>query len=148
MRRGRRSPTLYPATAFVDTSGLYALLDRTDANHERAVPLFRAVSAARTRLILTNFIRAEAHALILNRLGHTLADRFLADLRTIPADSLIRVSEDDEQAALELVARYRDKDFSLTDATSFVVMERMGVHHAFSFDDDFRQYGWTILALV
>jgi predicted nucleic acid-binding protein len=149
MRRGRRSsPAPYPAAAFVDTSGLYALLDRTDANHRQAAPLFRALSAARTRLVLTNFIRAEAHALILNRLGHALADRFLADLRGIPPDNLIRVSEADELAALELIERYQDKDFSLTDATSFVVMERLRIRHAFSFDDDFRQYGWTILTVV
>src|SRR3712207_5084584 len=103
MRRRRRSDGPYPADAFVDTSGLYALLDRADANHARAVAAFRALSAAGTRLVLTNFIRAEAHALILNRLGHAVADRFLADLRAIPSNSLIRVSEADELAALDLI---------------------------------------------
>jgi uncharacterized protein len=148
MRRGRRSAAYLPPGAFVDTSGFYALLDRSDSNHGRAVTLYRAISAAGTQLVLTNFIRAEAHALILNRLAHTITDRFLADLRSIPADNLIRVSEADELAALELIARYQDKDFSLTDATSFVVMERLGITHAFTFDDDFRQYGWTVLSLV
>lgn len=70
----------------------------------------------------------------------------MADIERIP-DSLVRVTEEDEQAALDLIARYRDKSFSLTDATSFVVMERLGITHAFSFDDDFRQYGWTVLPL-
>lgn len=148
MRRRRRSNDLHPVEIFVDTSGLYALLDRADGNHVRAVESFRALSAAGTRLILTNFIRAEAHALMLNRLGHAVADRFLADLRGMPSEALIRVSEADELAALDLIARYRDKNFSLTDATSFVVMERLGVGHAFSFDDDFRQYGWTVLPTI
>lgn len=60
--------------------------------------------------------------------------------------TLVRVTEEDEEAALNLIARYHDKDFSLTDATSFVVMERLGLRHALSFDDDFRQYGWILLA--
>lgn len=148
MTRRRASSAVYPTTAFIDTSGFYALVDRGDTNHAAAVRLFRDLSAAGTRLILTNFIRAEAHALILNRLGHAVADRFLANLRDIPSNTLVRVSEADEVEALDLVARYRDKDFSLTDATSFVVMRRLGIDHALSFDDDFRQYGWILLGVV
>jgi predicted nucleic acid-binding protein len=107
----------------VDTSAIYALLDASDANHGRAVRVLRTLNEARTRLVLTNFIRAEAHALVLNRLGHAVAERFLAELPTSPRGTLVRVTEADEEAALQLIARYRDKDFTLTDATSFVVMD-------------------------
>jgi predicted nucleic acid-binding protein len=142
------SSSPYPNAAFIVTSGFYALLDRADTNHTTAVRLFRDLSTAGTRLVLTNFIRAETHALILNRLGHDVADRFLAGLRSVPSNSLARITDEDETAALDLIARYRDKSFSLTDATSFVVMERLGITHAVSFDDDFRQYGWILLAVV
>jgi predicted nucleic acid-binding protein len=145
MSSERRSAASYPAIAFLDTSAVFALLDSTDSNHRQATALFRSINAARTRLVLTNFIRAEAHALILNRLGHAAADRFLADMATSPANTLIRVTEADEQQALELIARYKDKDFTITDATSFAVMERLGIDRAFSFDEDFRRYGWTVL---
>ena len=43
------------------------------------------------------------------------------------------------------LARYRDKDFTLTDATCFAIMERLGIGAAFTFDDDFRQYGVVVL---
>jgi predicted nucleic acid-binding protein len=33
----------------------------------------------------------------------------------------------------------------LTDATSFAVMERLGIEAAFAFDRDFRQYGLPVL---
>jgi hypothetical protein len=55
---------------------------------------------------------------VLNRLGHAVAERFLAELPTSPRGTLVRVTEADEEAALQLIARYRDKDF-----TSFVVMD-------------------------
>lgn len=40
---------------------------------------------------------------------------------------------------------YTDKDFSFADAISFVVMERLGITRAFTFDRHFEQYGFTVL---
>lgn len=51
----------------------------------------------------------------------------------------------DEQRAQEVLFRYTDKDWSFADATSFVVMERLGMRYAFTFDSDFAQYGFTVL---
>ena len=48
---------------------------------------------------------------------------------------IIRVSQADERAAWELFKRYNDKAFS------FVVMERLGIQHAFAFDRHFEQIG-------
>jgi predicted nucleic acid-binding protein len=58
---------------------------------------------------------------------------------------VIRVSAQDEQRAHQIIFRYTDKDFSLTDATSFVVMERTDISEAFSFDQHFAQYGLATL---
>jgi predicted nucleic acid-binding protein len=44
-----------------------------------------------------------------------------------------------------MLAQYKDKDFSLTDALSFAVMERLGVRVAFSLDRHFVQFGWQLL---
>jgi predicted nucleic acid-binding protein len=116
-----------PRAAFLDSSAFYALADPHDANNPAAKRIARRLHEQRWRLVTTNFIRAEAHALLLNRLGHRAAAQFLRELQTTSATTLIRVTEADEERALELIARYQDKDFTLTDATSFVVMERLGI---------------------
>jgi predicted nucleic acid-binding protein len=42
--------------------------------------------------------------------------------------------------------RHRDKTYSLCDALSFAVMQRLGVRHAIAFDRHFREYGkFTLL---
>jgi predicted nucleic acid-binding protein len=129
----------------IDSSAFFALIYSRETNHPAARAIAQVLDAERWQLVTTNFIRAESHALILNRAGHAVADRFLADLRDRTPIRIVRVTEADEERALALVAQYRDKDFTLTDATSFVIMERVGIRTAFTFDDDFRQYGFIVL---
>lgn len=120
------------------------MFDRTEVDHEAAVRELNRLTQVGTQLVLTNFVRAEAHALILNRLGRAIADRFLFGLATDTTGSLVRTTEADEARALDIIRRYADKDFSLTDAISFAVMERLGIDTALTFDRHFIQFGWTV----
>jgi len=54
---------------------------------------------------------------------------------------VVRVSEDDEKKAWEIILRFEDKALSYVDATSFAVMEKMGIKESFAFDRHFEQYG-------
>jgi predicted nucleic acid-binding protein len=56
------------------------------------------------------------------------------------------VREGDEERAIALVHQHADKGYSLCDALSFVVMERMGITEALAFDRHFLEDGrFTIL---
>ena len=59
---------------------------------------------------------------------------------------IVRVRAADEDRAREILQRYVDKSFSYNDAISFMVMERLGIELAFTFDSDFRQYGLRVAA--
>src|SRR3970040_784693 len=125
------------AQALVDTSAVYALLDRDDANHRKGVTILRSLPRRGLTPVLSNFVVAESHALILSRLGAPVARDWL--LKQIwPIEP---VTANDERKAREIIERYRDKSFSYTDATSFALMERLGLKHAFAFDSPFRRYG-------
>ena len=134
-------------SVFVDSSAYYALADPQDGDHRSALAILERLErqSPRPRIFSSNFVRAEAHALLLNRLGRPAAMRLLAELAN-GGTTLIRVTAQDERRALEIIERYQDKEFSLTDTTSFAVMERLGVEAAFAFDRDFRQYGVPVLA--
>lgn len=122
----------------VDTSAIYALIDRSDDYHERAKNLFKKLSEQDVDLIITNFIVAETHALILSRIGHELARRWIKNL----VWKIERVTEQDEKRAREILIAYEDKSFSYTDATTFAVMERLKLSVALAFDHHFTQFGW------
>lgn len=131
----------------VDTSASFALLDRRDDNHHAAPRIAEQIARRRIYLIATNFLIAETHALILNKLGHATASAFL-DRMDQGSIRVERIDVADEQRARDIIRQYKDKDFSLTDATSFAVMERLGIHHAFAFDHHFQQFGFTLLSDV
>lgn len=93
---------------------------------------------------MTNYVVAEAHGLAVGRIGR---DPALALLHWLdgPTFSFVRVDVADELKARQLIERYADKSFSLVDAVSFVVMNEMRITTAFSFDDNFSQYGFATL---
>jgi predicted nucleic acid-binding protein len=125
------------ARILADTSASYALLDRSDRNHARAVALARLMRRRRLTPLLTNFIVGETHGLVLSRLGAGLARRWLFG-NVWPIE---RITADDEARARDILRRYDDKSFSYVDATSFSLMERLGMRQAFTFDPHFEQYG-------
>ena len=95
----------------------------------------------------TNIVVVEAHALLLHRSrpGRETALKFLDAIQGDAYD-VVRVSRGDEAMAIELIIAHRDKMYSLCDALSFVVMERLGIREAIAFDQDFRSYGrFTVL---
>ena len=59
--------------------------------------------------------------------------------------TLVWVTPRDVERAKAIIYQYDDKDFSLTDAASFAVMERLRIVSAFTFDRHFAQYGFTVL---
>lgn len=129
------------ARILVDTSAVFALLDRRDVCHADAKAALEQLRTRRIEPLLTNFIVAESHALLLSRLGADLARRWLLG-NAWPVE---RILEDDETRARTILARYTDKALSYTDATIFAVMERLGLKSAFAFDPHFRQYGFHVV---
>src|SRR5712692_2601285 len=142
MRTRRASQT---RRTFVDTSAYFALLDRDDANHAQALTIRDRLIAEGWRLFTTSFVLAETHALLLNRLSQPIATRFLQTMEQSPT-TVVWVTPCDVQRAKAIIYQYDDKDFSLTDATSFAVMERVRIPSAFTFDRHFAQYGLTVLS--
>lgn len=120
-----------------DSSAILALLDADDADHHRAVTVAHQIAAERRPSFITNYVEVETHALLLRKLGRTLAREWLLT-GGLP---VLRVLPHEEERAKQMLARHSEKDWSLCDAISFAVLEARAVHTAFAFDHHFRQYG-------
>ncbi len=129
-------------TAFVDTSALYAVLDRDDANHASAAAMFSTL-LDRDTLVTHSYVVVETSALVQRRLG-TEALRALHD-DVLPALELSFVDESLHGAAVSAMLASGKRGVSLVDWASFELMRRLGVREAFAFDDDFVQQGFSLL---
>jgi predicted nucleic acid-binding protein len=96
------------AQVLVDTSSVYALIDRDDSYHRKAATILRSLPRRGLRPLLTNFIVAETHALFLSRLGAEIARNWLLS-QIWPVEP---VTPHDEEKAKDIVRRYLDKTFS------------------------------------
>jgi predicted nucleic acid-binding protein len=130
---------------FVDTSAWIAIAAPNDDHHADAVAILNALKAQRIQLYTTNFVVAETHAFIMHDIGPDAGRTYLRGLERKGSTVVVRAEPDDEEMAKAIIYRYTDKEFSLTDAISFAVMERLRIIYAFAFDKHFAQYGWKVL---
>jgi uncharacterized protein len=120
---------------FVDTSAFYASADSDDRWHARATELLPAADG----LVTTDHVLVESWRLIRIRGGHSVAERFWAEIRRGLA-TIETVLPGDLDAAWHIGESFPDQDFSIVDRTSFAVMERLGMTAVATFDDDFLIY--------
>ena len=133
---------------FVDSGGFFAALVAEDAHHRSAKRLFIEAKESGWSLVTTNAVLYETHALLISRVrnGRQIAIRFLESVLA-GLCRVERTTADDEEQGLSLLREHEDKLYSLCDVVSFVVMERLGLAEAISFDRHFKEYGhFTILA--
>jgi predicted nucleic acid-binding protein len=79
----------------------------------------------------------ETVTLLRKRLGWAAACEFGNRLKGSDFVSLVYIAAGDEERAWDIFRKYRDKDLSYTDCTSFAVMERLNLKTAFTFDRHF-----------
>jgi len=105
----------------LDTSGIFALLNRRDPDHQSTK---ESLATVRPPYLVPAGILAEIGYLIEKRLGVEVLDAFLFDLEQ-HAFTLAN-TEDDLARIRELVRRYADLPLGLADATVIACAERHG----------------------
>lgn len=128
---------------FVDTAGWVACADEADPVHARAVVERDAWLEAGGVFVTTDYIADETLTLLRLRLGLDAAEAWW---RQVDGSSRVRweyISLPRADRARGLFFRYRDKDFSFTDCTSFVVMGELRLREALTTDHHFVQAGFV-----
>jgi len=130
---------------FVDTSGWFPLVDPENRAHAAVARAMRSAVKERRRLVTTNLVVAETHALIMRRIHRGAALAFVREV--VRAPNLVLSSSPEIQAGAtnDWLDRFEDQDFSMTDAVSFFVMKQRGICDALALDHHFTIAGFEII---
>ncbi len=123
---------------FVDTSAIYAVSNKQDKHHKQAVDFVSSLPGD-IKLIISNYVFVETWSLLNSRISWDAALAFYDEVLS-KSFHLIDVSEMQLLSARKITEKYADHALSMVDATSFALMEYMGINKAFAFDYHFRIY--------
>jgi len=130
---------------FVDTSGLYALVDRKDAHHVLARDAVASAVRRGQRLVVTDYVISETVTLAKARRGSHVAIRVLDLIEQSVGVRIEWVGVARFDAVKAFVRRHADHDYSFTDCASFVVMRELRLEQALTTDGHFPEAGFRAL---
>ena len=115
----------------VDSSAVFALLDRDSADRER---IDSFLSTDRDTRLMSPFVLAELDYLISKRFGRRAALELLSEVAG-GVYRLAQLSNDDVARAREIIGRYGDKRIGLADASIVVLAERYETNRVLTLDE-------------
>lgn len=131
-------------TVFADAGYWIGLLNPRDSLHAAALTAsqqFRKTRLVTTEMVLTEVLNGLAKYLTLRSKVISAVDAVYANPNTdvVPQTGLLF------REALALFRTHQDKEWGLTDCSSFVVMRQRGITEALTHDHHFEQAGFRAL---
>ena len=129
-------------TVFADAFYFVGLVNRADQHHARIVAAARQL---REDVLTTEWILAEFADALAESSSRRLVPQFIRALEQDPKVRIIRADTVLFHRGLRLYEERPDKEWSLTDCLSFVVMEQENIREALTGDQHFEQAGFIAL---
>lgn len=132
-------------SVLVDTAGWMACADAGDAAHRRACEARDTALERGHLLVSTDYVLDETLTLLRVRLGLAAARSWW---ERVEGSARVRwewIGVARAEKARGLFFRHRDKNYSFTDCTSFVVMHELKLKRVLTTDRHFRQIGFEVV---
>lgn len=133
-------------TVFIDTAGWIALIHRGDVLHQQATRIYK--SLGKIQRVTTDAVIIETCNAFSKAPTKPLAVAFLDKIKLAHQLGILEIAQLSEgllKDGLQLFKSREDKDWSLTDCVSFVVMRKNDIKKALTSDHHFIQAGFEKL---
>jgi uncharacterized protein len=129
-------------TVFADTSFYVALLNPRDEHHQKSQDFSAGYEGD---FVTSAWVIAELANFLCQGSNRSLFVSFYEDLRRNSRVTIILLSNRLHEEGLNLYAQRMDKDWSLTDCISFLIMQQRNLQEAAATDHHFEQAGFVRL---
>jgi predicted nucleic acid-binding protein len=113
-----------------------------DQNHRAASKHWLSLKKPLPTLVTTSYVFDEVVTYFNSRGYHMKAIEVGSRLLNSPSVEFVYVDEDLFMEGWQYFQKHKDKQYSLTDCISFLVMKRFRIETAFAFDKHFVQAGF------
>lgn len=130
---------------FVDSFAWIAAINKTDNYNEIVLKTLESLLKQKAKLITTNYIVIETINALSRVEFRKAVVEFVDRLQKSPSVEIVKVTDEIYNSAWELYKQRKDKNWGITDCTSFEVMRILGVKKAFTNDKHFEQAGYSVI---
>lgn len=130
---------------FLDANYVIGLEVADDQHHAEARQHWTKYLESPQPLITTSYVLDEVVTFLNNKHLHSKAVSVGSDLLTASTIQMVHVEESLFYEGWEYFEQHSDKTYSLTDCISFVLMTRLGIVEALTFERHFEQAGFVKL---
>jgi predicted nucleic acid-binding protein len=129
-------------SVFADSFFFFAILNPADAAHAKAIDFSNQQNA---RLVTTTWILTEVADGLARFASRRAFKQLVVEFRADAENEIVPATEEAFEQGMELYDARPDKQWSLTDCISFVVMKERGIQDALTGDRHYEQAGFTAL---
>ncbi len=147
MRKSKAREVSTPVV-FVDTAALIALANADDDLHAAAVAVRNDIAQQGVRMVTTDAVLTETASGLLGARVRHLAAPVIDAVRASAYFDIVHVDPALWERGWALFKARHDKEWSLVDCLSFVVMQDRGIIEAFTSDHHYEQAGFVCLLPV
>lgn len=130
---------------FFDTSAFIAQSQVDDKYHKQALKIAEKLEKEGAIGCTTDFVLSETLTFLRYNIGHRSALEFHQAIKTGSNLIVVYTIQEDFKQGMKIFEQYQDKDFSVVDCISFVIMRKRNITHAFTFNKQFEQAGFEII---
>lgn len=130
---------------FVDTSGFYAMLVRSDDRHAAALRILKEARRRKRNFVTSDYVLDETATLFKTRGLRHLLQPFFEKLDESKAFRVEWTGSERFHECRAFFLKHSDQDWSFTDCLSFCVMKQLRLHDALTKDAHFQQAGFRVL---
>jgi predicted nucleic acid-binding protein len=132
-------------TVLVDTAAWIALVNTRDELHHHAERTMAELRRSNAALITTEFVLLEVANALCTSAWREKAIKLIDGLRSVPDLHIVPVVTTLLAEGWQLYRSRLDKEWSLTDCTSMIVMQKESIERVFTSDHHFEQAGFVKL---